>query len=675
MGRQVAIRSIVFAAGMALVLCAAFALLALTLRHFRTLSRQASERRGDEPPAFTPLHRAAEKGLINSLKLQLERGEDADLRDDVGMTPLHYAARTGEREAMDILLANGADANPRGERGWTPLHMAAAMGHAEAVDLLLRNGANPNAADEAGLTPLHHAAGEGESEAAALLASAGAELDRADALGWTPLHHAVHENHSDVVALLTEQGADADLPRPAQSASSERSESGGRPGQLAAPGPGHSKGLNVLLIIIDALRPDRLGCYGYERNTSPVLDALAGDGILFADAMAQGAETTTSMPSLLVGRRPGEPGMEWVSHRDKVFARPAGDCPTLAEVLKRGGYATAAITANPLIGPTMGVAKGFDYLDDSCGRDRAWLRTTALAVNERACEWLERRERDDGPFFLYLHYLEPHNQYRPPSEFCLFGRPGYTPRDDALNEEMNRLPETVPDQRVTEEALREAGLSLRDVARLSDLYDGEVRCVDHYVGQLLERLRQLGLYENTLIIVTADHGEAFLEHGFLEHGGSLHQEQIWVPLLLRAPGAPGGRRVEGVVELVDLAPTLLQAAGIEPPAGMSRRSFYEALLRGGQAGDGAGLAEIPYRETKALRLGNQKLIVSPRGAELYDLERDPGEARDLAAARPGEVKRLRDVLRGLTKDQSPPEPVPEASSEHDLDALKSLGYL
>ncbi len=675
MGRQVAIRTIVLAGGMALVLCAAVALLAVALRHLRTLSQEPNARGGDEERTFTLLHRAAEKGLINSLNLQLERGEDADLRDDVGMTPLHYAARTGEPEAAEILLGHGAEADARGDRGWRPLHMAAAMGHVEVAELLLRHGADPNAADEAGLTPLHHAAGEGEREAAALLASAGAELDRADRLGWTPLHHAAHENHADVVALLTEEGADVGLRRPAQMTSSERSESSRQSGPLAPPARGGIKRLNVLLIIVDALRPDRLGCYGYQRETSPTLDAVAAQGALFTDAMAQGAETTTSMPSVLAGRRPGEPGMEWVSHRDKVFARPAGDCPTLAELLKRGGYATAGITANPLIGPTMGVARGFDYFDDSCGRDRAWLRTTAPAVNERACEWLEEREPDDGPFFLYLHYLEPHNQYRPPSEFCLFGRPGYTPRDDARNEEMNRLPETQPDQRVTEEALREAGLSLPDVERLSDLYDGEVRCVDHYVGRLLERLRQLGLYENTLIIVTADHGEAFLEHEFLEHGGSLHQEQIRVPLIVRTPGAPGGRRVEGVVELVDLAPTILQSAGIEAPAGMSGWSFYDALVRGGRAGDDAGLAEIPYRETKALRLGNQKLIVSPDGVELYDLEQDPGEESDLAAARPEEVRRLRDVLRGLTKDHTPPEAAPEAPSEHDLDALKSLGYL
>jgi arylsulfatase A-like enzyme len=296
-------------------------------------------------------------------------------------------------------------------------------------------------------------------------------------------------------------------------------------------------------------------------------------------------------------------------------------------------------------------------------------------VNARACDWLGRWDPTGGPFFLYLHYLEPHNQYRPPSRFCVFGRPGYTAHDDIINTEMNLVPDGVPGHRVTDEVLVRQGRSRADVERLSDLYDGEALCVDHYIGELVETLQERGVYDNTIIIVTADHGEAFLEHEYLEHGASLHQEVIRVPLIARGPGIPAGEKVEALVELVDIAPTVLDwvVVGATPP--LSGRSFRAALAQGSGSEDEIGLAEIPQTGTYALRQGSMKLIAAQHRTELYDLSIDPCETTDLASSRPDEVTRLRRVLDDLLEKRRATVTEMGPSSPDEIEALKALGYL
>ncbi len=682
-------------------ICAAAALLALGAAVLVAVqqSRRTAHQDTAEEATFTLLHRAAQKGLLNSARVQLAKGRDANIRDHVGMTPLHYAACEGQDELVLLLLEAGGLVNARGERGLTPLHMAAAMGHMQAAQLLLDSAADPEAADEAGLTPLHHAAGEGHLDVCRLLLARGAAANARDNQGWTPFQHASYEGHRAISNLLLSSGAEDGAPGSeggtASRAVPPRSDARG----AAAPSPsampaGRAAGTtsapdqplrrappNVILIVVDALRPDRLGCYGYQRDTSPNLDALASEGTVFTDAMAQGPLTMISVPVLLTGRRSGASGMVRVRWDEvHTHARPGPHVPTLAELLRDRGYETACVSAHALLSSEGGLARGFDHLDVSCARKAELNIVSAPDVNLCAYEWLQTRDAPRRPFFLSLHYMEPHAQYRPPAGFCIFGRPGYTARDTERNVQMMDLvpypPYGVlkPGQRVTDEILSAQGLSHRDIERLSDLYDGEVLCSDHYVGQLMQRLKALGLYEDALIIVTADHGEAFLEHRTLQHGQALYQELLHVPLIMRGPGISPGRQIHDLVEVVDIAPTILEAAGAPVATEMCGRSFYQALLGRAAIADDTGTADLPGR-MRAFRSGPLKLIVSTESVELYDLAEDPGETADLAPSRPADVERLRAMLDDLMKRHPPAVETRESPTPRQLEALKALGYL
>ena len=309
---------------------------------------------------------------------------------------------------------------------------------------------------------------------------------------------------------------------------------------------------NVVLILIDALRPDRLHCYGYERRTSPNLDALAADGAMFTDAMAQAPETLVSTPSLFTGRYPQEHGMQWMERGPDIFIGPHLGLPSIAELLRGAGYETAAVSGSPIIGPGLGFDRGFDHFDQSRGLISNSQGMNAGDLNVAVSEWLDQRDTR-RPFFLYIHYLDPHHAYHPPREFAVFGTGAYTPQDQQLNVKVHQLAGQYKNTGITDAALAGAGLSRADVGRLSDLYDGEVLCVDHYVGELVRRLKDDGLYDHTIIIVTADHGQAFLEHGNLKHGGSLYQVLLRVPLIVRRPASRRGERIGGLVQEVDIA--------------------------------------------------------------------------------------------------------------------------
>ncbi len=431
---------------------------------------------------------------------------------------------------------------------------------------------------------------------------------------------------------------------------------------------------NVLLIVVDALRADRLGCYGYARETSPNLDALAAEGVLFQDVMAPADETSLSIPSLFTSLRPHEHGVWWDTEREQVRVSPGLRARSFAEILHDQGYVTGAISANQLVGSLLGVDKGFDSFQESRGAQT----TGAAAVTARATRWLENYDRRQGPFLLFLHYLDPHYSYEPPSEFCRFGRPGYTPRDDRLNAQVVQLFRPYEDRAkpTPPAALAQHGLSRRDIARLSDLYDAEVCYADSQIGRLLQRLEQLHLSESTIVVVTADHGESFLEHGHLVHRGSLYQEAVHVPLIVRAPGVRGGRTVEEVVETIDIAPTLLELTQTKAGPPHTGRSVYRALVRGEKIPPRVAVAELAQGRGRALRLGRWKLIETPERVELYDLQQDPGETRNLATSNPQQIARLRAAAQESTaKPAAAATTNARSASSEELRALRSLGYI
>jgi arylsulfatase A-like enzyme/ankyrin repeat protein len=646
----------------------------------------------------TPLSLACGQGYLEVTKTLLAHNAALATADRDGLTPLHYAVRGEDlleayreddpvragavapsspdirRKLCTLLLDKGAPIEAHSVRGWTPLHIAASLGKAQAVSLLLAYGADPNAADAAGLTPLHHAAGSHNAEVVSQLLRQGADPFHEDALGWMPADHAAFEGDSKSLALLPTRGLSSKetplVPVKTTAAHSKPIRQAKKPSSRVPARPP-----NVLLLVIDALRPDRLHCYGNARTTSPNIDRLAQDGVLLSDVMAAGSRTAHTVPILLTGQSPGARGLDWKEMQWGLTPIPGDSCPTLAEIFKGNNYATCAVTANPLVGTSLGVKKGFDQFYKSPAQGKVWLRSQAKEVNASAVSWL-RQLNSTAPFFLYLHYLEPHNLYVPPMEYTVFGRPGYTARDDLINQLADALADAADDngQQLTNTSMRAAGLSARDLQRLRELYDDEILCVDYYLGRLFAALQELGQYENTIIIVTADHGEAFLEHGSLKHGAALYQETTSIPLIIAGPGIQPGIRKQDLVAQVDIAPTILKLAGIQQPVAMSGVNFLQAFRGKGTSNAKLVVSEIPEK-AYAIREGSLKLIVTGNAKELYDLSRDPAEKMNLAKSRPADVRRLNDRYQALMRRRERRTVRTSSPTKDQLKALKSLGYL
>ena len=347
--------------------------------------------------------------------------------------------------------------------------------------------------------------------------------------------------------------------------------------------------LNVVLVCLDTVRADRLGCYGYGGNpTTPALDALAADATLFRDTSAAAGWTKPSVPSFFTGTFPCQHGVYEGSARGIAGATtdllPAA-AATLAERFRAAGYATAAVIHNAQLRRGGGFEQGFDTYEDDAG--------DARDVRARASRWLDGRD-PDRPFFLYLHFLDAHWPYDVPDEAARRFTAGDV--DFFRGGDSRALRDAVNDGSVTLDSAQQETLSA--------LYDGALRFLDDELGAFLADLRARGLYDATVISVVADHGEEFLEHGRIGHGHGVWQNLLAVPWILRVPGrAPG--ELSASVALVDLPPTLLAAAGLPPEGageGVDRLAHPDrpVLL----------LAEnkAPDRYVQSLRVGTRKLV-------------------------------------------------------------------
>lgn len=405
---------------------------------------------------------------------------------------------------------------------------------------------------------------------------------------------------------------------------------------------------HVLVYLVDTLRADRLGCYGYPRPTSPHLDAFAAGATLFEHAVAQSSWTKAAVASMFTGVWPPDHGAVGWAHS------LAPEAETLAEGLRGAGYRTAAFVTNPHVVPHFGFDQGFD---DFVRR----IKVPSDKVTALVERWLDRRE-DERPFFLYVHTMDPHAPYAPPEPY----RSAFAP-DHA------KMPTWAPRWKWPDEAL----------PFLSNLYDGEIARNDASFGALMTALRDRGLYDDTLVVVVSDHGEEFREHGLWRHGNHLHAEAVNVPLILKLPGQREGRRVGNLVQHVDLMPTLLAAAGVPAPAAVQGRDLLP--LARGEASPGPDpavrshllLGRVP--EQLALVDGDWKLLYSPGTgggtSALYRWREDPGERRDLAADLPVRTAVLTAQLHRRWRETHA-----QAAPEVELDAelqktMRSLGYL
>jgi arylsulfatase A-like enzyme len=369
----------------------------------------------------------------------------------------------------------------------------------------------------------------------------------------------------------------------------------------------------VLLISLDSTRRDLLSCYGHEpvhapaRPTTPHIDRIAAEGVLFRDAYASSSWTLVSHMSLMSGEPPLVHGV------DDNFQAYGGAGPLLAETLQANGYATAGFFSGPLLEPHYGFGRGFDRYEACYGTELAETSARAAELREaretaegpQAFEQaalaygkakgalmelshtdvssqvvtdatlaeLERRAEDGRPFFLFAHYFDPHYDYVPPAEHDVFDA-GYEGAIDGIA--FLTSPSVAGPKQGTK--ARERRVSDRDLEHIMALYEAELSWTDAEVGRILTRLDELGLAEDTLVIVTSDHGDEFFEHGSIGHRRTLYEEVVQVPMVMRYPGRlPAGTDVDGLVSLVDLPATIVDLAGIEPRTASAGRSVVPMI--------------------------------------------------------------------------------------------------
>jgi arylsulfatase A-like enzyme len=368
----------------------------------------------------------------------------------------------------------------------------------------------------------------------------------------------------------------------------------------------YGKAKGIVLVSIDTLRRDHVGAYGYAPPTTPRIDALAREGVFCEDAVSPSSWTLPAHLSMLTSVDPGAHGGVDMSHG---FNRRV---PTLAALLRQAGFATHAVTSHLYVSAVYGLDDGFDHLDFH--QDRK-----ATDVANRAMDVLDRI--GDRPFFLFLHFYDPHWHYEPPENTRQLFDTSYTGTITGRLQDFSHR-----DRK---------SVSPADLAHLVALYDGEIRYVDDELGRVFDHVRARGLDRGTLVLVTSDHGEEFLEHGSWEHQKTLYEEVVRIPLLFSGPGvAP--RREAAQTSLLDVAPTALTWAGVPVPAPMQGRSLLA------RAGDREGYGETDHTVDGThklfLRAGARrwKTILSldrdgasVRGEEWYDLSVDPGESRSV----------------------------------------------
>ena len=424
---------------------------------------------------------------------------------------------------------------------------------------------------------------------------------------------------------------------------------------------------NLVLISLDTLRADHLGCYGYGRDTSPRLDALAGASVLFESAVSQANETVHSHRSLLTSAYPAQALMQ----RDRQG---------LAQILSDHGFATGGFTGGGPMSRDFGFDAGFDEFVD---------RGKRIEVKrEQALQWLDGlpAETSSGKdrFFLFLHCFDIHAPYGPPEPYLSwFGADNpstITPRDTVdLGRKIRRLHEFADFE-------GEVRLSDDDRQRMVDLYDGGIRYTDEMVGRFLDDLAERGLLENSVVVILADHGEEFWDHGSVFHGHTLYQELTHVPLIIHIPGFEP-RRIVQRVALLDLLPTLLDIFGVEEPGAAFAGVSLMPLLRGeSQARSGAPLiSESVEPGHYSVIEDGYKLIrrFDPDRTELYRLDADSAEQDDLSlleeerAGRMGELlKRHHEAIIELRRSSAPIAiPDHEDLDPRTVERLQELGYL
>jgi len=397
------------------------------------------------------------------------------------------------------------------------------------------------------------------------------------------------------------------------------------------------KPLSIFLISVDTLRADHLSCYGYRRVATPHLDALARGGTLFSAVSSQVPLTFPSHVSLFTSTYPFFNGIE----DNGETLRP--NALTLATILKAHSYRTGAVVGGFVLDRRFGLDQGFDTYDSTfdlhrqADSDTGDVKRLGAEVVATANKWLDANS--GSPFFLFVHLYDLHTPYNLPASYR---------------------------------------------ARFGTSYDGELRYVDEQVGVLLESLRQHDVFANSLIVLTSDHGEGLGEHGEKTHGYFIYQSTLWVPLIVHWPagGAKFPARIDDPAGLMDVAPTILQFAGITPPPEFQGRSLLDFVRADNPKAPHDVASESVYAQRHfgcsplwSLRTGHYKYIQAPK-PELYDLAADPGETRNLFAVQGAQAQASKQRLTALRARFRNPRPRGQRALDPDTIArLSSLGYV
>lgn len=466
---------------------------------------------------------------------------------------------------------------------------------------------------------------------------------------------------------------------------------------------------NIVLIVIDTLRADSLGCYGSSRDTSPNIDALADSGILFERAYSSSSMTPESVSSLLTGRLPSRGG------HTGIAARPHESFTTLPEYLKANGFATGFFAANIILNHPA-YFQGIDEVEFVLPGGASSGNSPPLS--KRALKFAKKHRKEK--FFMYLHYMDPHGPYDPPGELYRRFSRFDVEKPIMLYDEV----------RANVTALRAEGFGKGSEPLFLDLYDrycAEIAHTDIAIGQLIQGLKRLRLDDRTLIILTSDHGEEFLEHGYVEHGWTLHNESIHVPLIFWWPGNAVPRRIKRPVSLVDVFPTLVELLRFdyagqtfdgaalmkrtenEPILTLPERPVISELLHE-ERGDHRAVIHngwkliqvrqplsIPQREKmvgteekvfwdiwNGTRTIERDTWAAPAQEFLFDIQKNPSEQDNASEIdkRPLIVKKLRQLLqeyrtaaqRDAPAKNDPNTPDPEID-QSTSEKLKALGYV
>jgi len=432
---------------------------------------------------------------------------------------------------------------------------------------------------------------------------------------------------------------------------------------------------HIVFITVDTLRRDALSVYNPTTRPTPRIDALAQDSLAFDHAYSSAPWTLPALTSIMTGLPVAVHG------QDSIEVGDLGSLPTLASSLREAGYYTAAIGFNPFLDPGWGLNRGFTeytaypqpHLGIGVGpyalrelfRDKYQKVMGTEARADRAIDWLSRN--DERPFFLWLHIFDPHSPYSPPSQYLpdSEGRTSFYPMLEPIDSRVIRKEER---------------------ARIRDLYLAEVQYVDDNVGRVLQRLKDLGLYDDSLVVFTSDHGEEFWDHGDFEHGHTVYEELIEVPLLIKLPGNSPTGVVPGRFSTVELAPATLALTGSEPATCLPEPALLNVLAKNEGVEDEPILAQgTVYDDFQtALIMDDYKWIHYEilGQEELFDLAVDPQEHRELQYELPEVAARARQLYQKRQKAAELLRSCLGLAGENSKDLepdqiqrLKSLGYL